>query len=120
MKKITFLLFAFYFHLYPQISPGDLSNAHSKLEGLKNCIKCHNPGKGLSNQKCLDCHQSLREKIKLNQGYHSSPEVKNINCWQCHSEHHGKDFRLINFNEKEFKHEKAGFPLKDFSNSIRL
>ncbi|MCS7053351.1 MAG: cytochrome C [Ignavibacterium sp.] len=118
MKKIYFLLFAFYLHLYPQISPGDLSNAHSKLEGLKNCIKCHNPGKGLSNQKCLDCHQSIKEKIKLNKGYHSSSEVKNKNCWQCHSEHHGRDFRLINFNEKEFKHEKAGFPLEGKHNKL--
>ncbi|MFZ4401794.1 MAG: hypothetical protein ACOYO1_17325, partial [Bacteroidales bacterium] len=39
-----------------QISPGELSNYHSHLEGISNCTKCHVLGEQLSNDKCLACH----------------------------------------------------------------
>ncbi len=52
-------------------------------------------------------------------GYHSSPEVKNKNCWKCHSEHNGRDFRIINFFPDKFDHDKAGFKLTGTHASIK-
>lgn len=112
MKIFLIFILILYSTIYAQISPGDLSLSHQKLEGLKNCTKCHIIGKGLSNNKCLDCHIEIKQRIEAHRGYHSSSEVKSKNCWVCHSEHHGKNFRIVNFDEKNFNHELTGFPLK--------
>lgn len=97
--------------LFPQISPGDLTKAHSNLEGLSNCTQCHELGERVLNSKCLDCHSEIQYLINTNRGYHSSSEVKGKDCSSCHSEHHGRNFRIVNFDPEKFNHEKAGFSL---------
>jgi hypothetical protein len=42
-----------------QISPGDLSEGHSHLEGMSNCTQCHTLGAKVSNEKCLACRQDF-------------------------------------------------------------
>jgi hypothetical protein len=97
--------------VFPQISPGDLTTAHSKLEGMSNCTKCHELGEQVSKDKCLDCHKEIKSLINAGRGYHSSSESKSKDCWACHSEHNGRNFRIINFNAKSFNHDKAGYTL---------
>lgn len=109
--QIVLLLFFSTFPIYSQISPGELTNAHSNLEGLSNCTKCHEIGQKVLNSKCLSCHSEIQHLINNGKGYHSSSEVKNKNCWACHSEHHGRNFRIINFNPDNFNHSKSGFDL---------
>ena len=105
--------------LNAQISPGDLTFAHAKLEGLSNCTKCHVLGKQVQESKCLACHTEIKQLISAGQGYHSSVDVKNKNCWDCHSEHHGRDFRIINFNPDTFDHLKAGLKLEGKHSQIK-
>ncbi len=97
--------------VFAQISPGDLTNAHANLEGMSNCTKCHEIGKKVLNSKCLDCHKDIRILINDNEGYHANPEVKKKECASCHNEHHGRNFRIINFNKDKFDHNKTGFKL---------
>lgn len=111
MKSIIFIFLFYYGFVYPQISPGELSKVHSNLEGISNCTKCHTLGEGLSNQKCLDCHKEIKLRIEKNSGYHSSAEVKSKYCWNCHSEHNGRNFKIINFNPGKFDHKKTGYIL---------
>ena len=94
-----------------QISPGELSSYHSHLEGISNCTKCHILGEKLSNDKCLDCHKELKERVLQNKGYHSSNEVKGKQCASCHSDHHGKNFQIVRFDDKKFNHILTGFSL---------
>lgn len=94
-----------------QISPGELTKAHAGLEGMSNCTKCHVLGEQVYNSKCLDCHTEVKTLINAGRGYHASSEVKGKNCWSCHSEHHGREFQIVRFDEKKFNHEKAGFKL---------
>jgi hypothetical protein len=96
---------------FAQISPGELSSYHSHLEGISNCTKCHVLGEQLSNDKCLACHTELKDRITQNKGYHSSVEVKGKQCASCHSDHHGKNFQIVKFDEKKFNHNLTGFPL---------
>ncbi|MCU0413330.1 MAG: cytochrome C [Ignavibacteriaceae bacterium] len=101
----------FSFRISAQISPGDLTNAHTNLEGISNCTKCHELGQQVNNSKCLDCHTEIKSRINSGSGYHSSSEVKGKNCSGCHSEHHGRNFRIVNFNPNNFDHKKTGFSL---------
>jgi len=94
-----------------QISPGELTNAHANLEGMSNCTKCHEIGDKIHNSKCLDCHSEIKSLISAGSGYHSSSEVKGKNCSNCHNEHHGRNFRIINFNPNSFDHNKTGYQL---------
>jgi len=94
-----------------QISPGDLTTAHANLEGISNCTKCHEVGKKVSVAKCLECHKEIKELIDQNKGYHSSAEVKSKDCFACHNEHHGRNFKIIRFDTVKFNHRDAGFEL---------
>jgi hypothetical protein len=90
--------------LFGQISPGDLTTAHAKLEGMSNCTKCHVLGEKVVNSKCLDCHTEIKNLMDEEKGYHSSADVKGKDCVKCHSEHNGRDFRIINFDPEKFDH----------------
>lgn len=97
--------------LVAQLSPGKLTQAHSKLEGLSNCTQCHTIGAKISEQKCLSCHKELNARIKINRGYHVSSEVKGKECISCHSEHHGLKFEMVRFDKKTFDHKLTGYEL---------
>lgn len=99
--------------LLAQISPGDLTNAHSKYEGISNCTLCHQLGEQVSSNKCLECHVEIKSLVDSNKGFHSSGGVKNKDCFQCHSEHHGRKFEMIRFDTNSFNHNTAtGYALE--------
>lgn len=118
MKYLVFILLIS-FKVSAQISPGDLTSVHSNLEGLSNCTKCHEIGEKVLSSKCLDCHKEIKELINSNRGYHSSTEVKKKECASCHNEHHGRNFRIVNFNPDAFDHNKAGFELTGSHKQIK-
>ena len=97
---------------YSQNSPGDLSIAHSELEGIKNCTKCHAQGNKVTNAKCLECHKEINANILARKGYHASKEVSTKECIACHTDHHGRNFKIIRLDKKSFDHKKTGFALK--------
>lgn len=109
--KIIIIIFLLSIPVFPQISPGDLTNAHAKLEGISNCTKCHVLGKQVENFKCLDCHTEISGMINSGRGFHSSGAVKGQKCSSCHNEHHGKNFRIVVFNKDKFDHSKTLFNL---------
>jgi hypothetical protein len=94
-----------------QISPGDLSEPHSALEGMSNCTQCHTLGAKVSNEKCLACHTEIKERTDANKGYHSSSGVKDKSCVVCHNDHHGRTFEIIRFEKEKFDHLLAGYEL---------
>lgn len=94
-----------------QISPGDLAEAHKHLEGISNCTQCHTLGEKISDQKCLDCHTFIQSLIEQGRGYHAHREVKKETCVSCHSDHHGRKFEMIRFEEADFDHQKTGYAL---------
>lgn len=95
-----------------QLSPGKLSQAHSKLEGLSNCTQCHSIGNKVANQNCLNCHKELAGRIARHKGYHASVAIKGKECIACHSEHHGLGFDMVRFDKKTFNHSLTGYELK--------
>lgn len=97
---------------YAQISPGDLAEAHKQLEGIGNCTQCHDLGKKVSSQKCLDCHKEIQTLVDGKKGYHASPEVMKQECFACHSDHHGRKFDMMRFDQDNFDHDLTGYILE--------
>ena len=116
-NNCSFFIFCYFFKS-PDFTR-DLTNAHAKYEGISNCTKCHVLGKQVQISKCLDCHTEIKRLIDENRGYHSSSEVKGKDCWDCHSEHHGRNFKIVNFSSKGFDHSKAGFILTGKHSEIK-
>lgn len=113
-RRIKWNLFLALFtasRLLSQISPGELSTAHSAYEGISNCTQCHVLGNKVSVDKCLACHTEIRERIDTQKGYHASSEVKGKLCFSCHSEHNGKDFKLVTLDVAKFDHNLTGYRL---------
>ncbi|MCF8365195.1 MAG: cytochrome C [Bacteroidales bacterium] len=111
---LLFLLQALLFggiSAFGQLSPGDLAEVHAHLEGLSNCTKCHTLGNKVSDDKCLDCHKEIKNLIGQNRGYHVSLEVKTKNCFECHNDHHGRNFQIIRFEADKFDHNLSGYEL---------
>lgn len=93
------------------VSPGALAKAHSALEGIASCHKCHERGRQVSAAKCLACHAPVAQRIARKTGVHR--DVKG-DCVQCHAEHAGVDAVLRPFDEARFDHAReAGYALTD-------
>ena len=86
------------------LSPGPLSNLHKEWEGINNCTRCHNLVGGITNEKCLQCHKEVRKSLSERLSYHFRSRTQG--CWQCHSDHKGKGYDLLNFNHNKFSHDK--------------
>ena len=96
---------------YAQISPGELSQVHTQLEGMTNCTKCHTLGQKVSNDKCLACHTELKARIARQKGYHSTVLVRGRQCSTCHNDHHGLNFQIVRFDKNKFNHSLTGYKL---------
>ncbi len=112
-----FLLAIFRFETgIAQISPGELSKWHEELEGISNCARCHDVKEGLSGDRCLDCHGEIKVQLDNKKGLHwrIREGEKGKGCGFCHSEHNGREFELIYWDEgiENFEHDQTGFALE--------
>ena len=102
--------------VFGQASPGPLSQPHAAIDGISNCLKCHETGRALSGRKCLECHTSLAAQISANRGFHAgaTKQGTDLACARCHGEHNGRPFRLVRWeggSRDRFDHTKTGFNL---------
>ena len=118
LKHIILLAFLSFTCGYGQISPGDLSQSHAKLEGMTNCTLCHELGNKVSDKKCLECHKDIQSLINKKSGYHANADVIKQDCFECHSEHHGRKFDMVRFNEDAFDHDLTGYELEGKHESV--
>lgn len=109
--QIIVLLLAPYL-LVGQLSPGALSEAHKDLEGIANCTQCHSLGNKIPDSKCLDCHQEINELILSNRGLHAAKSTMEKTCIDCHSEHHGRKFDMVRFDQEAFDHSITRYSLE--------
>jgi hypothetical protein len=108
---VVILMLLSFYKLTAQLSPGDLAGPHAHLEGISNCTQCHILGNKVSNEKCLGCHNEIKERITLKKGYHISADVNGKQCIACHSDHNGKNFQLIRLDIAKFDHNLTGYSL---------
>lgn len=91
------------------LSPGPLAADHADLDSVTKCTSCHDLGRGLSWDKCMGCHDTVRDEVRSGTGFHAK---KGDNCATCHPDHRGRDFELIRIVESDFDHDATGFPLR--------
>jgi hypothetical protein len=90
------------------MSPGDVSEAHEKVED--SCERCHLPFKGVPDEKCFVCHKEIDRREKTGKGFHAS--VRSQACIDCHADHGGRSSDLTKAKAREsFDHKSTGFDL---------
>ncbi|MCF7822547.1 MAG: hypothetical protein K9N35_00085 [Candidatus Marinimicrobia bacterium] len=96
---------------YGQLSPGPLSEPHTHLSGISNCLNCHTWGNNDFTQKCLDCHKPIQNRIKNKTGFHG--QMEDADCVNCHTDHVKSDFKMIQWDPslKAFDHDQIGYKL---------
>ncbi len=92
-----------------QVSPGELSRAHSALEGITHCTDCHDRGAQIGVDRCLACHTDIKASIDRTTGLHA--QSTGTNCESCHKEHLGLDAAITRFDRNTFDHATTGFAL---------
>ena len=91
------------------IMPGALIEAHAKLED--DCGNCHvRFNRAAQAQLCLDCHKDVAADVRAKSGYHG--RLKDRQCNLCHTEHKGREARIVRLDETRFDHAQTDFPLK--------
>jgi hypothetical protein len=99
-----------------QDAPGPLSASHNESPGLQNCQKCHTPELDISEKKCLECHPEIALRISSGRGFHRD---KKQDCGLCHSEHKGKESKLIDLDAWDFDHNETGYILQEAHKIIK-
>jgi hypothetical protein len=83
------------------VAPGPLAKAHASLEGVANCQKCHESGKGISADRCLTCHKTVADRMAAKRGVHGNLTK---GCVSCHPEHAGVDADMRHLDTAKFNH----------------
>lgn len=91
------------------LMPGKVIQGHAKAEGkCENChIRFEREGQ---NRLCRDCHKDVGQDMARRQGYHG--RIKEQACRTCHTEHKGREARIVVLDEKRFDHKLTDYPLK--------
>ena len=101
-------------------SPGDLSGSgnpgvtlagyESHLEFEEQCSLCHQPLTSLQAEQCTKCHKSIGDQIKDQSSLHG--KLENVmQCFECHTDHRGRDHDLRLGSLQGFDHSLVTFSL---------
>jgi len=92
------------------LMPGEVIQGHAKDE--ESCDKCHKKfDKGAQNQLCADCHKEVGKDVAEKRGYHGRIEPGK-DCKECHTDHKGRDAKIVILDKNAFDHSKTDFVLK--------
>jgi len=91
------------------LMPGSVIEAHAKYEN--DCRKCHIPfNRGAQDRLCLDCHDKVAADVLSKRGYHG--RLKPQSCRSCHTDHKGREARIVELDEQRFDHRETDFLLR--------
>ncbi|HUN94478.1 MAG TPA: cytochrome c3 family protein [Burkholderiaceae bacterium] len=91
------------------LSPGPVIAGHEKNES--DCTSCHVPfDKNGQDAKCMDCHKEVARDVRAKTGFHG--RIRRDACRTCHTDHKGRDARVIVLDETRFDHSKTDFTLR--------
>lgn len=91
------------------LSPGKVIEGHAKVEG--DCKRCHvRFDRAAQDGLCMDCHKEVGQDMRQKTGFHGRQKPQA--CRECHTDHRGRDARVIEFDPKTFDHNQSDFTLR--------
>lgn len=92
------------------LSPGKVIQGHAKIES--ECTKCHKKfDKAAQPTLCKDCHKEVAKDITEMSGFHGRLKEQK-ECKECHTDHAGRDAKIVIFDTAKFDHGQTDFQLK--------
>lgn len=91
------------------LAPGRLIEGHAKWED--ECKTCHvRFRRAAQDGLCMDCHKEVGHDVRTKAGYHGriAPQA----CRECHTDHKGRDARVVVLDERRFDHRLSDFMLR--------
>lgn len=91
------------------VMPGKTIRGHADLE--LSCDNCHvRFDRSAQPRLCLDCHKAVAQDVRARTGYHGG--LKETQCRVCHTDHKGREARIVVLDEHKFDHARTDFLLK--------
>lgn len=90
------------------LAPGPVIKGHAKVEN--DCKACHvRFDRAAQDGLCMDCHKDVGQDIRAKSGFHGrqKPQV----CRSCHTDHRGREAKIVEFDPKKFDHKQSDYPL---------
>lgn len=91
------------------LSPGTLSQAHARWDDA--CSNCHvRFDRAAQDRLCVDCHKDVGQDMRQRTGYHGRLPAQA--CRSCHTEHKGRDARIVVLDTHRFDHAQTDYALR--------
>ncbi len=91
------------------LAPGKLIQGHVKAED--DCKACHvRFDRAAQDRLCMDCHKDVGADVRAKAGYHG--RIKPEACRSCHTDHKGRDARIVVLDPKTFDHKLSDYLLR--------
>lgn len=93
------------------VMPGEVIEGHAELES--ECSNCHEAFDRSKQQVlCLDCHEDVALDVQSSKGFHGLfDDARDGECADCHTDHEGRAFNIVELDENSFQHEFTDYPL---------
>ena len=93
------------------VMPGDVIEGHAEIEA--ECDNCHAKfDRSQQRTLCLDCHADIASDVEIRTGYHGLfGDARETDCAGCHTDHEGRDAKIVLLDEASFDHDYTDFLL---------
>ena len=93
------------------VMPGPVIQGHAKLEGA--CENCHVRFDRVAQRRlCMECHKPVAADVRAGSGFHGRLKDGGRECRSCHTDHRGRDAKIVILDERKFDHGQTDFPLR--------
>jgi len=91
------------------LKPGELIRGHAKWDD--DCGACHvRFDRSAQNERCMDCHKDIGADVRQRSGFHG--RLRPQPCRSCHTDHKGRNARIVDLDPKRFDHAATDYALK--------
>lgn len=91
------------------LAPGKVITGHAKVEN--ECAQCHVKfDRKAQDGLCMGCHKDVGADVRAKTGFHG--RLKPQACNTCHTDHKGRDMRIVVLDKKKFDHNQSDYVLR--------
>jgi Cytochrome c3 len=91
------------------LSPGVLTQSHTKWQD--DCASCHvRFDRAAQDRLCADCHKPIGQDLRQKTGFHGRQKPQA--CRSCHTDHKGREARIVQLDTKAFDHRETDWALR--------